>query len=173
METLTLQNFIDLLYARKGTTIFVIETETVPDMIKTGNCLVGRTVKRSKVSVQVGFDWDNAVNNALEKQGEARDFVSGQRQWGEVDEKRAFIVNKDQLYLRARVLKSLDTQYYFDGQPIDASLVKPWLRPRPQTPEVAITRNWKMSNVKAVHIGGKEYTLQFGSFVLPNQLATV
>ena len=165
-DSITFQGFVDYLYSRKGTTIMTIETETVPDMIMRGNPYKGHIVtKKAKTSIQTGFDWENAVNNQLVKQDKNPDFVMGERQWGTVDDKRSFVTNKGVLYIRARVLQSLSYEYFVDGKPVSKEEINPWLRPRKSEP--AITRNWKMENIKVINVAGQTLQLEPSTFQLP------
>ena len=160
---LSLQKFVNMMFTRKGTTLMVIETVTIPKQVKNP---YGKIFKHSRVKIQTGFDWENAVNNALAKQGEARDFVAGERQWGETEEKRMFSFLRDKVYLRARKLHVYHDRYFVNGKEVNYDVIAPYLRVR-NDPQPAEFRNYSLENIKAVVLKRRRWVLQPSPVVLP------
>lgn len=153
---ITTQAFYDLILNRKGTTIFTIESITIPELSKP--CTLGQIKKYAKTRIQTGFDWENAVNNARIKQNKKPIFEASLRQWGKVFKDRSFVHHNNNLYLRARVLEVMEITYFINNKQVPNSLVQPYLR-KHHDPQPAITRNYKLSNVKRANLAGIAYEL--------------
>ena len=71
----------------------------------------------------MNYDYENAVNNRLGKQGLPRTFSSSSLPWGVWDTPNKIIDNKGTLYLRFYCFKNnkLETDYFVDGRPMTAN----------------------------------------------------
>lgn len=109
-----------------GTTFVGLTTRTVVDLPKK-NPLHG-LVKEATRNVQVGGDYEAAVNRRAEKEGLDADRVAKPRKWGTVTPDRLFVEHKGHYYLRARLLaisgpdESLP-QYSLNGVKLPHNLV--------------------------------------------------
>lgn len=97
-------------------------------MKKTNNPLASaQVVKVCKVDVQFGYNYQNAVNNRLEKAGEIADFVAEKLPWGQWIVPNRFIENKGTIYVRFYRVKNHKTDnlgYLVDGQIATAEQIK-------------------------------------------------
>jgi len=94
----------------KGTTFVSFKSVTVPKMRKTNNPFFGLVEKHSQIHAQIGFDYNNAVNNLATKEGKM-DREAKPRKWGTVTEDKLFVEHKGTFYLRARVLSTKSPVY--------------------------------------------------------------
>ena len=83
---------------------------------------LGEVTKNVSGQVQLNYDYENAVNNRLEKQGLPRTFSASSLPWGVWDTPNKIIDNKGTLYLRFYCFKNnkLETEYFVDGRPMTA-----------------------------------------------------
>lgn len=95
-----------------------ITTLTEPKMNKRGNPLFGRVVKFAVRNCQFGYDYENAVNNRLERQGCERSFSAEKLPWGQWLVPNKIITHKDNLYGRFYVAKDcvVKSAYLVDGR---------------------------------------------------------
>jgi len=111
------------------------ESQTIPKMRKTNNPYFDRVVKLTRAVVQVGRDYENAVNNQLKKEGKEANFKasppSGRHHISKLltakndDEKQLYVnifyFNNDKARIK---VKYIDT---ITGKEIDKALLAPFM----------------------------------------------
>lgn len=121
---------------RKATFGVQIITETEPSMRKTNNPFVGRVTKVTTYNnAMLGIDYQNAVNNRLERKGLANDYQSeapkGKKRYN------AFfyqsLANEDIFYLKIGIYKNTTCHsiLFLDGQPAkpeEIEAIKPFIQ---------------------------------------------
>lgn len=152
----------------KGHTFMSCVTVTEPRMRKTGNPYVGRVHKVTKFVGAINFDYDNAVENAREREGQSReDWVKGES-WSRPITRpdgtfTPFACHKDdpeKIYLRFRQTAWPQSEYFIDGERVEKSAIAEWLQEsKPATnqgldnPVRMNTVSWE--NVRAVSVNGE------------------
>lgn len=110
---------INTMVSLKGATICTIDAVTIPTMRKTNNPYVGRVLKYVRTQMQFGYNYENAVNNRLEKMGLERSFKTSERKWGEWVIPNKVATNKGKFYLRFYTMESntpTEVYYLVDGR---------------------------------------------------------
>lgn len=147
-----------------------ITTTTVPDLVGGKSCpLAGRVQKVSRVNGFLNFNYQNAVNRQLGREDKEQEFEAHPRKWG--NRKKGFVYyeskGEKKVYLEVKVEKSLDHEYYVDGEKVSDDVVKPYLRPsspsRQGTDKEVIVRDYRISNILKLCCGGQEYVLNVGT----------
>lgn len=111
---------------KKGPEFISLTVKTVPEMRKGGNPFIGRVFKVNTLNCQINGIYQNAVNNAREKEGSERTFEAAPLKWGMHVPDSPFIVHtkkgesKPSFYLQTRVLHSSTPDYYLDGKFIES-----------------------------------------------------
>jgi hypothetical protein len=110
----------------KGAKIVTLTMRTSVSMLKKSRadktpCPFGEVSKRSVCQVMLGTDYEKGVNNRRDKEGSDRDFQVAEHQWATRCEKPVLSQNAagTQTYVNVRVLKTLEVNYFEDGNPID------------------------------------------------------
>ena len=67
----------------KGTTFVQLFTKTVPQMRKTNNPYYGKVSKIAETNCQIGWIYENAVQNQRDREEIEEDFTPHPRQWGQ------------------------------------------------------------------------------------------
>lgn len=88
----------------KGNTFVTVHTDTEVDLPKK-NPFYGLR-RKAKRNGQIGFDYENAVNNRAAKEGLAADREAKPRKWGTVTHDRLFVEHNGKYYLRLRLFSS-------------------------------------------------------------------
>lgn len=150
-----------------------------PSLNKTQKAAIAGTVEVTPIQkivdtiVQVGFSYENAVNNRGEKeQGAPINFVAESLPWGKWVEgqENKLIEHKGEIYLRFYGVKDAHTtyEYFVGGKPATAeqiALIKEYTERKPTktqanaglTENQVIARCVKINNVIAATINGTEY----------------
>jgi hypothetical protein len=163
MKAINHATLLSLFAQVKGATFATLITETVPKLKKTGNNL-GHVRKVSRVNVCLGFQYDNAVNRQLGREGQEGDFVAAPRQWG-VKVTPMIVEHKEKFYLETKVEKSLDSQYIDEnGEEIPFELVEPFLPARRKssrqgTEKEILVRDYSLDSLKSIAFNGETYLL--------------
>lgn len=172
MSRVTTEELRSLLLSARGASPVTIVAETIPAMRKTGNPLVGRTVKVSRVNGMIGFLYANAVNNQrMREQGEdAPLFESYPRKWGARIEGTPLVrhVGKsgvEEFYLELKVERSLGHEYRVDGCPVSDETVECWLPKRTEgarqeVERAVVLRDYNLRSIRSIRIGGEEYIVE-------------
>ena len=152
MKTLSIQELIDLLDARRGAEFVTITARVDARLVKkdreTGepNPYAGAT-KVSRVNGLINWCYANSVNNQRKREDVEGEFVPESRRWGQrrfvnaagepVYDRSAsvrlspFVDHKQAVYLEMKVERSLGHQYEaVDGSPLTDEQVAPYLPAR-------------------------------------------
>lgn len=159
---LTREALVEKLNARGGCCPVGLLTATEPRVRKTNNPhpVVIRVTRRNAF---IGGSYENIVNNAQERRGEARDFEAESLPWGE-HAGRFMITHKGETYLAyypvATGCKGEDKWLTPDGVELDFSTVEPFL-PKSDPPASGVAwRTVKLSNIKEIILDGETITLK-------------
>ena len=168
-----------LLNLRKGANFVTVVTRTVPGMnqsivvngAKVPNPYFDaissdfKVRKVSEVNGQIGYDYENAVNNQRIREDGTPDFVAQPRKWGIRVDNSCVFEHKGQFYFDMRVLKSIG-HYYVDlkGNTIETSEVEKCLKPRSpnknqETDKEIIVRDYTIANVLSISINGEKFVI--------------
>ena len=109
---------------------------TDADMYLKGNPFRGRVKKFTITPMQFGYDYENAVNNRLEREGKERTFSADNLPWGAWVEgmRNKVLTHKGMMYLRTYCVRNRKpkTYYLVDGVLATAEQmleIKQWLKP--------------------------------------------
>lgn len=87
----------------------------------------GAVTKETKTQGQLNYDYTNAVNNRLEKQGGEREFVAQNLPYGKWvnGQENKLIEHKGELYLRFYTMKNAKSEkaYFVNGMPATAEQI--------------------------------------------------
>lgn len=115
MKTLT-----ETIESLKGCKIVTITYNTSIKLPKKYG-IDGAVTKETKTQGQLNYDYTNAVNNRLEKQGDNREFQSKSMAWGTwvKGQENKLKEHKGELYLRFYTMKNAksEKQYFVNGMP--------------------------------------------------------
>lgn len=150
------QEFIKFVQNLKGATFVTVFLETKFKMkkfglvngIKTSNPYYDQVIKKSSCNALINFDYEAGVNRLRDKLTHSEpgtsQFTAGKHTWSTADKpiiktgKNNSIIERDgKFYLQMRPQKWLGTQLFFQGKPIDKSILKPFLSPETHKPESA------------------------------------
>ena len=140
-------------------------------------CPYGEITKRSVMSVMLGTDYSNAVDNRRVKEGGEADFEVAPHQWADhVDGKPAIVTNKagDQSYANLRVLNVSSVEYLQDGEAVDVDALdlagfgpkKPADSGRQQVEDAVIWRTAKLAplcSFESLRANGQELVVAAGA----------
>jgi hypothetical protein len=154
--------------ANKGTTAIAFEAETTPRMRKTNNPYFGKVKKVAHVGGLIGTNYENSVNNQLNREGKDANFTAKPRKWGVRDSEHRFIIHhKGEVYLSVKPQQTNAKTRFFNtetGEEIAKETLKPWLQEssKPATQDnldkEIPERDYKMSALKNISIGGKKFS---------------
>lgn len=115
-----MKTLIELVENLKGCKIATITYQTVVKLPKKYG-IDGVVTKQAKMQCQLNYDYVNAVNNRLEKQGDEREFESKSMAWGSwvKGQENKLKEHKGELYLRIYLMKNAksEKQYFVNGVP--------------------------------------------------------
>ena len=111
MKNVSEEDFINILNeSSKRCKMISIKTRTDPKPLKKSRVTkipfnevfkTNSVIKESELTVQINVEYENSVNNRLEKSGEERDFVSSGMNYGKfVDGSKCLIEHDGKIYLR-------------------------------------------------------------------------
>ena len=100
----------------KAGTFAHIEYESIEKLPKYLN--LGEVKKIVSGNVQLRYNYENAVNNRLENQGDERTFEAQSLPWGQWFIPNLIIAHKDETYLRFYTFKGaeMESTYFVDGR---------------------------------------------------------
>lgn len=136
--------------------------EVKPSEIKggKGSGYAGRIQKFSRFQVVLNPTYTNAVNNQRGRETEVgeymEEFKPEPRRWGKRLEGTSLVENKGKFYLEVQVLRSFETQWFLDGQPVQSEDVKPLLHQRKgeskkqQTEKAVILRDYGVNTIRTL-----------------------
>lgn len=166
-----MKNLFNLVAEVKGCqfgTIQYISEGGIPKKVL-GGAVVTKLVT---AQMQIGYSYENAVNNRLEKQGNEGNFVAESLPWGSWLIPNKIITHKDTLYLRYYDYKgaSKDSVWFVNGRIAtthEMELIVTYLRSKDtaskRQAEYGLTENQvkpkvvKMHNIVLLSVGGHTY----------------
>ena len=134
---MTESQFVDYLNNVKGCQFVNVMALTDADMNKgrgkNKNPYYGRVKKFSVVRMQFGYNYVNAVNNRLEKEGKERTYTGEKLPWGKWETFNKIIKHDGNYYIRTyNVPKHIGHTYYLlDGErvtPEQLAEIKPYIK---------------------------------------------
>ena len=184
---ITKNQLIGKMIQQKGHTFIQLFATTDVKMNKGGrantNYLHGNVIKDSEINAGIDFEYENAVNNALKRDGETPDFVVGERKWGKhmvIDQifdietlefvpvtSRVIIEHiKDgekRYYLQLAVRNSKKPTYRYKdtGKELSATdkeVMYSYMPPKKE--EIVVLRDYRIDNVERIHINKVQYVLK-------------
>lgn len=129
----------------------------------------GKIQKLSRHLVNVGFSYENAVNNQAKRENVHVKFKPHARVWGE-HETQSLITHKNSYYLEAKPEKSLGYKYfYYDStgkvRLLTKEQVAPFLKQskKPSTQdflekEIRV-RDYKLESIRKINVNGEKLTV--------------
>jgi len=172
MKQVTPNEMVEIVKSVKSSTHLSLVAETPADMNKRGNPFYG-TIKKNTVAGQIGFFYENAVNNQLGREEKEMDFEAQRPVWAvALSDTRNLVTNKagSKHYLYVKVNSAGTPQYFLDGKEIAADLVKPYInvntKPNTQAAldkEVCV-RMYGLENIRSINMLGEEY------MIMPNKI---
>lgn len=150
MKIITAGEFVEMLRNHKGATpIGMITVTQVKDV-------VGKVYhKFSTPCGFMGFDYQNSVNNAQEKQGEERDFVAQPRKWGK-HVNACLIEHNGKFYLQLKAQKSRIKPFYMSNGQIFARIEQ---KKRSNPDHGVIVRDYSIDTIKQITYKGETYRI--------------
>lgn len=158
----------------KGCTFVSVTIASEAKMNKKGNPLIGRVVKISEYNCQFGYNYENAVNNRLIKQGSNSNFEAQSLPWGEWVRgyENSIIAHKGEYYVRFYLAKGCkaEIRYLVDGRPATAEEIgvikafTPARKPSGTQSASGLTTNQvepftaKLANIYSLTINGVTYS---------------
>ena len=95
---------------------------------KVDNPYMGAVCTKSTNGI-INFDYQNAVNRQLVREGKDAEFEAKERKWGKHVTK-AIIEHKDNYYIQIRVGKTYGHKYMLEGAEVDYNKLKAFVTPR-------------------------------------------
>lgn len=169
---LTKDQLVATITAVQGTTFATIETDTVPDMRKTGNPYVGRVRKLSKVRVMIGANYENGVNRQAEREGneDAGEFKAMKLAYGSWLVPHKLIEHKGEIQIRVTCKpdEKPEVSYTLDGEPMEKSVIEPFLPVKKESARQeefgverqVVPRNYKLDSIKSITVYGTHYRIE-------------
>lgn len=158
-----LDSLVKALMTIKGATPATFEAITDVKMNKTNNPYYERVTKKQKSNVFINFNYANAVNKQLTKEGKEADFVPQPRKWGVKVPGTPLVLHDGAYYLEARFLNNEPkVEYLVDGVPTDKAVLETYLPAKKQsksqgTDQEIIIRAFKIESMRSITFGGKTY----------------
>jgi len=162
MKTITKKELLSILSEQKGATFVSLETETEQKLLGGKNCPLKGLIKRSKVAGVLNGNYTNMVNNQRTREEKEADFVAKDRTWGSRIEGTPIVFHKDNHYVEVKVQSTQKPDYFFNGNRIDSSDVKPYLpqiKANQGLDNDVVLRDYNISSIKRIKIGGNEYSI--------------
>lgn len=139
METIkmTTVQFINFIKSIKGCQFINLIALTDADMYLRNNPYKGRVQKHITATLQVNYDYEKAVNNRLQREGNEPAFEAYSLPWGHWLEGMVnkVLEHKGKHYLRTYLMRNnphLEVVYLLDGKPVsenEYNLIKEFLKP--------------------------------------------
>lgn len=171
---LTKDQLVATLSAIKGSTFMTLETNTVPEMRKTGNPFVGRVKKHTKINVTFGANYENAVNRQAEREENenAGEFKSLKLAYGKWLVPHKLIEHKGAVQVRVMCNPHMkpEVAYSLDGHPVNPSEMEAIKAFMPEKKTSArqeefgierevVPRNYSLDSIEAVTVNGTRYEI--------------
>lgn len=167
METkqVNLEEFKQLLSEVNTQTEGKITTYTELKMNKKDNPYYGKIFKLSTYDVLMKFNYAQAVNEQLIKEGKEPDFVSKPRAWGVHIKDTPLLEHKGEFYLEVRCINddSADIKYFMDEKEIDEKTFEQYAPAKKEssleTGTKITMRDIKLKNIKKLQFNNTEYVI--------------
>lgn len=162
MQKITTAQLVEILEAKKGCEFAKVVCQSDAKLLKTGNTL-GAVEKRSTMLVNIGWGYENAVNNQRLREGKEADFQAEGRKWG-VRRNSKIVEHKGQLYVTMKSEQHFDTTFIQGDVILDKTLVEPFLpkRAKAETQELdkdVMPLDYKVSSIKQITLRGETYEI--------------
>ena len=178
-QKINLKQLVGILLSLRGHCFLQLFATTPVRMNKGGrnhdNYLYGNVLCENQVNGSVEFEYENAVNNALVRQGEAPEFEAKDRTWGKHlrigdSISRAIIIHEKAGETRYYVQLRLNTDpkqrktpnyiYADTKRPLSDTDLETMYRYKVKKPESLVeVRDYRVDNVDKIHINGEKYEL--------------
>ena len=168
------KTILGALSLAKGCTFVSVTIVSEAKMNKKGNPLAGRVIKIADYNCQYNFNYENAVNNRIAKQGGNGNFEAQSLPWGEWVRgyENRIIAHKGEYYVRFYLAKNCKAEisYLVDGRPATAEeivIIKaftPARKPSGTQSASGLTTNQvdpftaKLANIYSLTINGATYS---------------
>jgi hypothetical protein len=119
---ITSSELVEILKTQKTGTFAFIKIETTLKMRKTNNPYFGLITKKSEIKILIGSNYQNRVNNNLEKENKVSDFIAESCKVGQhVSECVLFNENTQLHYLQYEYFKEIKPKvnYYYNDNIIE------------------------------------------------------
>lgn len=151
-------------------TFIGLHTVTIPKLLKKSRrtkepCPYGHIEKHSRVTGQIGGDYETAVNNRLDKLGETPDFEAQGRSWGSHVGDSPIVSHNGKFYLHYRALQHHSSKFFDEnGNEVPRSDLVDYLPL--DNDEIVTVRSVLVNNIRSIRIEGNEFTI---SDIRPSQ----
>lgn len=140
---------------------------TEPAMRKTGNPYVGRVKKVQTMNAVINFEYENVVNNRLDKEEKEKDFKVADNWGSRTEESKAVIEHKGVKYLQVMPTNPSKPEYLLDGNTIEKSVIEAYLyapsttsRQGLEKENQVVIRRFKFENIVKVNMLGEEFLVR-------------
>ena len=162
------QSLVDTLLNVNMSVFAEVTAITDPRMNKTGNSFLGQVEKISKMNVNFGGIYKNAVEKKMEKEGIEGDYEPAPLQWGQhYRDSRVIIEHKGNFYAQMRPLRADVVSYRWKDskrelteeeiKEIKVFFPKKKEGSRQPTEEKVIIRTIKIPNIREIRMNGIRY----------------
>lgn len=149
MKKISQNQLKDMLAALKGTTAISMVVETQKRLPG-----IGDVIKAAKVNAMIGFNFQNSVNNSLERDGQDSDFKSQTRKWGQRIQGTPLVKHKGNYYLESKVERILGAAYRdLNGKILEG------IKEEPSDQRVTL-RDFKLDSIRILKFKGEEYEVK-------------
>lgn len=169
--------FVEFLRNLKGCQFVNIMALTDADMYLRNNPYRGRVKKFTITPMQIGYDYETAVNNRLRKEGKEANFTADKLPWGEWlnGMRNKVIAHKDMLYLRTYCVRNARPRTYYIVDDHIASVEEykefaPFLKPSSTSDKQSAhgleeefqvkPRDYKFSSIVAITINHTRFVIE-------------
>ena len=161
MNKITKEKLIEKLIERKGSTFVAFRALTEAQKSKAKDA--EKVYKLSWVNGIFNFNYENSVNNQIEREGKEIEFTAKPRQWGR-HVALGVIEHKGRYYLQVKVERALaKPRFFWRGRNVAKAMVAHLLREssasnQPCDKEI-VCRDYSIDNLISISMDGKRYRL--------------
>jgi hypothetical protein len=164
-KAITSSELIEILMKVQKGTFANILTETNVRMNKKNNQYFGLITKKSEIRVLLGSNYQDRVNNNLEKEEKDRDFIAESCKVGNhVSECVLYNENTKLFYLQAEYFKEIKpkVEFYFNGKLIEKELFEKFLPKETKPNQNGLTKkvnsiSYKIQSIKEISLNKVKY----------------
>lgn len=157
---------VKVLMSVKGPTPATITATTKVRMNKRNNPYLDKVLKTQNSNVFINFNYKNAINKRLQKEGKEANFEPQPRKWGVHVPGTPLVLHKNQYYLEAGYLTKNQPKvsYTMDGEEIEKAVFENYLPAKSPSKsqgldKEVVMRDFKIENIERVKMLGKEYVV--------------